>query len=160
MAKRIHLLTLILTCLIFTLPIQPTSAYNISSTSDSTDARVIFAHYLDLDNDGNSDDILTITYIHVPYDYQVVFANITSTLTLPSGQTFIYDLDYTGDFTYMILFVFWYNTALESGWYEIDVDILIHYDGGVLHLTTSRVFDPPEGGDPGPPLMDGIAIAG
>jgi hypothetical protein len=59
----------------------------------------------------------------------------------------------TQDYAGLQLTIAWYNTAAESGWYDISVLAVVIKQSGMFVLQTDMIFDPPGGGDPGSPLV-------
>ncbi|TFG08045.1 hypothetical protein EU538_07780 [Candidatus Thorarchaeota archaeon] len=110
------------------------------------------AFYADLDLDGSEDDILIDMTLTVSENAASPrYSEYYLTLQLPSGIEHRALVQLIGRFSELHMRVFWYDSAWESGWYNLDV-AAIAYGGSVLgYVETSYVFDPPTGSGVGDP---------
>jgi hypothetical protein len=116
-----------------------------SSTSPIINIHVKEAYYADLDGDGSEDDVYTQVDLTMSganrYNLQYWI-----TLTLPSGQEFVFGwIINTGRTTLNIANTL-YNTALESGWYHLHIEVVMK-TGGVSYTNYEHMFDPPGDAD-------------
>ncbi len=142
------------------LMIAPAHAASVSDPieADWYQVRVTQAQYLDIDNDGFQDDILTAFDITVS-DTAVSFMTtyVYCYLILPSGSAYLVSFGIIGQYQHLAITLSWYNTVTESGWYTFIVYTEIPVGQYRYYSTHSVTFDPPTGGDPGPPVV-GIDI--
>ena len=126
----------------------------VSACGDFLEVKVKYAGYLDLDNDGSQDDILTVYKLEIE---DTITRNdkiiIVSDLVLPSGHIYSHEMLIDEAHNEWIIVIGWFNCATESGWYTIQVSAWID---GHEHLTLSYdelAFDPPDDDVGGPPLI-------
>lgn len=99
------------------------------------------AYYGDLDADGYEDDTFARVELTLSganrynFEYWV-------TLTLPSGQDFVFGWGINTRLNFLNLSTTMYDTALESGWYHLHIEIVLK-TGGTSYLDMEHVFDPP-----------------
>ncbi|MEM4736163.1 MAG: hypothetical protein QXS20_10665 [Candidatus Thorarchaeota archaeon] len=113
---------------------------------------VLYANYLDLDGDGLDDDVLTTSMLEINQEISAMFTVELTMLTTPSGRSFVYIVTISGDYSRLWVTISWYNAALEAGIYRVSVVAIVAYQGGLGIFSCEYEFDPPGGGDPGPPL--------
>jgi len=119
---------------------------------------IINADYLDLDDDGIEDDIITEFIFRVPTENMATMeCGLRMELEMPSGDGYYSTYSFTESFVEIIIDMEWYNVATESGDYifsvRIDfsgVDDLGYSISG--RITETIIFDPPTtgavGGEP------------
>ena len=116
---------------------------------------IVNATYLDLDNDGMEDDIVTEFIFRVPTEnIALMTCDLYMELELPSGYTYYTTYSFTETFDEVSILLEWYNTATESGDYIFEVridfqglDEMGYYISG--RISESIVFDPPIDGPVG-----------
>ncbi|NWF96880.1 MAG: hypothetical protein HXY34_12130 [Candidatus Thorarchaeota archaeon] len=144
--------------LFFALPCGTSAATDEEPIDSNASLSITYANYLDLDNDGLSDDILTESLLLVPRQLDVWFTLQATVLTLPSGillgNVITLDQDYTG----LTVTIGWYNAAKEPGWYKVSAFAVVITLSGPIVLQAEMLFDPPGGGDPGPPLITDVLV--
>ena len=93
-------------------------------------AEVTHACYLDVDDDGQEDDLLSEFTIRSPtgrYAYNDVIAYLY--MELPSGKTLMMTFQIVEFFTELPVSVEWHNSATEPGWYTFYIVLdLYSYD--------------------------------
>jgi hypothetical protein len=156
---RILIIALIASCMFAIVPNQVRANENSQSDSRSVQLVVISAGYLDLDHGGSPNDVLTDFQIRIlSSDYMFHSTKIYSFLTLPSGKTFSVAISFKGPYSSLELVIGWLNVATESGWYTFSAFAFLSggpNDGFAFAVAT---FDPPTGGDPGPPLIGTMSV--
>ena len=130
-------------------------------TSTASFVEITYATYLDLDNDGLEDDIITEFTVYSPTgEEDWVKMDFDFYLTLPSGKTFWMTYKAIEYFDVLPVILEWYNVAEEEGDYIFSIDVHLQAvgdDGRItMKITESLEFDPPESKDGGTPL--GIII--
>ncbi|MHA1746462.1 MAG: hypothetical protein ACTSWW_10710 [Promethearchaeota archaeon] len=116
---------------------------------------IVNADYLDLDDDGMEDDVVTEFIFRVPTgNIALMTCDLDMELELPSGYTYYTTFSFTKIFDEVSILLEWYNTATESGDYIFEVKIdfqgldeMGYYISG--HISSSIVFDPPIDGPVG-----------
>ena len=116
---------------------------------------IVNADYLDLDDDGLEDDIITEFIFRVPTgNLAFMVCDLYMELTLPSQAGFYSTHSFSENFVEVSILMEWYNTADESGDYIFSVridffglDELGYYITG--SISESIVFDPPIDGPVG-----------
>ncbi|TFF86418.1 hypothetical protein EU519_01355 [Candidatus Thorarchaeota archaeon] len=128
---------------------------DVSAGSSRLLVTVDDAIYTDLDLDGLEDDILIdMTLTVCPDAASPRYSEYYLTLRLPSGIEHYALVQLIGKFSELHMRVLWYNSAWESGWYNLDVTA-IAYGGSVLgYVETTYVFDPPTGSGVGDPHIE------
>lgn len=115
------------------------------------------AIYADLDSDGLEDDVLVDFVLHSPTGQLCYFdGDFDMYLTLPSGYTYYMNFQITEVFVDLPVTLSLFNTAHESGWYNVDIfaDIWGYDVNGVIFSGTvydGITFDPREYDDGGLP---------
>ena len=109
---------------------------------------IVDALYTDLDDDGLEDDVFASV------DLSLICGNRFNleyyiTLTLPSGLSFTYGYMINTRLDSFTMQNNFYNHAIESGDYQIDVYIVLK-TGGISFSHNSVIFDPPGGTDADP----------
>lgn len=145
--RRFALIMGLLLVLIPLYSVQPASAAHpaVSVTVDH-------AFYADLDGDSVEDDIqidviLTAdTTETVPKKTELYIV-----LTLPSANSLAVAVKIVGQFTVLHVTAFWYDSASEPGWYDVDAHVFTVglSNNGYCHC--GYKFDPPTGTGPGDP---------
>ncbi|TFG29346.1 hypothetical protein EU527_15970 [Candidatus Thorarchaeota archaeon] len=110
--------------------------------------KVIIDHadYCALEDDGIEDDILIDFTVIIPSNAKVsAKSDFYLTMTLPSGIQHLALITVIGKFTELKLRVHWYNTAWESGWYNLIIDAFTYGLHG-SYSTSIYDFDPPKTG--------------
>ena len=116
------------------------------------------ANYADLDSDGLEDDVVVNLVLHSPTGKLCYFDAIFDMyLTLPSGYTYYMNFQITEVFVDLPVTLSLFNTAHESGWYDVDLfaDIWGYDINGVIFSGTvydGITFDPREYRDGGFPF--------
>lgn len=115
------------------------------------------AYYSDLDSDGFEDDVYIRTELLLEganrynFDYWL-------TLTLPSGVQFIFGWGINTRLNFLNIGNNLMNTALEPGWYDLHVEVIMK-TGGISYTNTMHTFDPPGSGDTNvPPAYASITL--
>lgn len=153
-SKRI--LTIILAMMVLSFFTGKVQATNYDESDDSLIVSIESADYLDLEGDQIENDILTEFMITVPsgyWSFQTTY--IYCELVLPSGYYFNCMILLIGTYNSVSIDLAWYNTAVESGWYDFTV-----WSWGVGRNAPDLgwdtvAFDPP---GPGGPDIPGIEI--
>ncbi len=117
---------------------------------------VIKADYLDYDNDGYEDDIITIFKVIPPAnnDWKKGRINIECKVEKPSGDSLSIEFEvYTNNGVEIT--IVWFDWADESGYYILYIEAGASDDeyDWVESADVEHVFDPPGGSDPGPPVI-------
>ena len=126
---------------------------SVAATSPVADIYIDHASYCDLDDDELEDDVLIMFTCNVadktkrPSHSEFYF-----TLTLPSGQQHFALVTVIGKYTTLRLALYWFDSAWESGWYNIQIDGLLH-GRARGHTATDYDFDPPTGSGSGDPSI-------
>lgn len=97
--------------------------------------------YADTDGDGLEDDVYVETVMQILCANRVNFEYYI-TLTLPSGMSFTYGYQINTRLNLITFDNNFYDHALESGDYKVDVQIFLK-TGGISYSSGSLVFDPP-----------------
>ncbi|TXT54800.1 MAG: exported protein of unknown function [Candidatus Thorarchaeota archaeon] len=156
--RRILLVSVLVMCLTFALP-TTVQGCDAQCKYDDFSVVVDYANYLDLDGDSAEDDVLTIARVYRDTQYSSVLkTKIFSFVQVPSGRMFHSIVNVNGDYSNLVITIEWFNTAKEAGWYDLDIFVIVITTDGAQFLYTSLSFDPPEGGDPGPPLYPDVEI--
>ena len=136
------------------LPDQVNAAYFWDDGDDwdgSLEIVVIEATYMDYDDDGNEDDILTVFRILTPDDeWEYGKIEVSCAIAKPSGESLAFQFDLrTGEGAEITLV--WYNFADEPGWYTlyIQAEPMRNDDIGPAYIVHD--FDPPGDKDIGIP---------
>lgn len=158
-SKKRFILVFILVCIAFALP-SSAECFSFNPREDvEIDATIDYANYLDLDADDRADDVLTIcTVLASTGGEDISFTLIGAAVTLPSGRMYHHLVQVEGGYNTITVSIYWFNIATESGWYRFDV-LAFAFTGSSFDYAYATVdFDPPEGGDPGPPLTEKAII--
>ena len=116
---------------------------------------IINADYLDLDDDGYEDDIVTEFIFRVPTgNLATMQCDLYMTLVLPSQALFYTSCRFIETFTEISILMEWYNVASECGDYQFHVQIdffgideMGYYISGSVYEYI--IFDPPTEGPVG-----------
>jgi hypothetical protein len=73
---------------------------------------------------------------------------------LPSGIQYYVILSVIGKYRVLDLLMLWYDTATESGWYNVRVDAFGYYGYTTAFSTANLDFDPPTGKPGGEPHVE------
>lgn len=117
-----------------------------TNTSPVISIQVKEAYYADLDGDGLEDDVYSQVEIRLSganrynLDYWI-------TLTLPSGENFVFGWFVSTRLTTLNIANNLYNTALEAGWYHLHIEVFMK-TGGISYTNYEHWFDPPGDADP------------
>jgi len=159
--RRMLVLVLVTACLLAMVPSQARAdgSHDKGEETDCVQVVIKNAEYCDLDGDGSQDDIETAFRIKVLSD-EVVFkkTEIYCFLTLPSGRAFVVGIAFKGAYLQLALVIGWLNVVTESGWYTFSTFCFLIGDSAIYCAYSSVAFDPPTGGDPGPPLAEILSI--
>ncbi|MHA1771081.1 MAG: hypothetical protein ACTSYL_12950 [Candidatus Thorarchaeota archaeon] len=143
--------------IVFLIVITPARALTTNNPNEATWFKVTATHaeYCDADDDGFADDIITVFDITVlDTDISFMTTYIYCYLYTPSGHAYGVALRAIGQYTYLSVAMAWYNTVTESGWYTFIVYVEIPVNGYTYYSMDGITFDPPAGGEPGPPLVE------
>ncbi len=149
LAKRHGLIGLVILVLVLM------SVPQVYASPSRLEVTVDYATYADLDSDGIEDDILIdLTLTVPPHAPCPRYSEYYLVLTLPSGFKHYGLVQLIGRFSEIRMRIFWYDSAWEPGWYNLDITA-IAYGGSVLGYTeTSHIFDPPTGSGVGDPHIE------
>ncbi len=116
------------------------------------------ATYLSLEPDGVRDDVITEFRVEASRTLMFQLSYLYCFLELPSGRTYLYILKVIGTYSQLVLTLGWIDVASESGWYTfyIYAEIVEQFHSHWGYDET--YFDPPDGGIPGPPLVQIISV--
>ncbi|RLI55991.1 MAG: hypothetical protein DRO87_08465 [Candidatus Thorarchaeota archaeon] len=110
------------------------------------------ADYGCLEADGIEDDIFIEFTCSIPVNARLAAkSDFYLTLTLPSGHALHALVTVIGKYSEIRLRVHWYNSAWESGWYNLKINAY-NYGADRGHCMSSYDFDPPKSG-PGEPSI-------
>jgi len=116
------------------------------------------ATYMDYDEDGSKDDILTIFRIITPDDeWEGGKIEVGCAVVKPSGESLAINFEFKTEEGAEITIV-WLNFADEPGWYTLYVKAGATRDVDVGPAYIVHEFDPPGGHDQGPPEIQIISI--
>ncbi|MHA2140307.1 MAG: hypothetical protein ACXADC_05325 [Candidatus Thorarchaeota archaeon] len=151
---KLLLLAVVFVSLIAVMPADTQAAYYDYHDDDGLVIIIDEAYYADYDNDGKEDDVVTVFSVILNdddgnngQDVVIVFCK----LELPSGTEFDFVFEEKTKSGFQATLV-WYNTAIESGWYDFSVKAKCGWNEG----SDKIIFDPPGKGGGEPPV---IAIA-
>jgi hypothetical protein len=130
-------------------------AQNCYAMSDRLNVSVDHAYYYDLDNDGLEDDILIELICEISEGSALPRkSEFYLTLELPSGIEHRAAIMLVGTYSELHMYILWYDSAWESGWYNLKVDA-IAFGGSIFDCcSTSYEFDPPTGSGTGDPHIE------
>lgn len=145
--NKARLLALALLPLIFLSMVQ-----GVSAVSSRFQVTIENAYYADVDGDGQEDDVIIEYLCEVTEGYKSPSkTDFYFTLTLPSGAQLLAMVTLVGKFDTIRIRLTWFDSAWESGWYNVLIDALA-FGGSVYGYTTdSYDFDPPTGSGTGDP---------
>ncbi|MCF2144712.1 MAG: hypothetical protein K9W42_13525 [Candidatus Heimdallarchaeota archaeon] len=122
----------------------------IICTEIGINLEIVYAYYHDLDNDGYSDDILTVLQITtVSGEIEFMYTNLFQAITLPSGLTYYFITTIFGFYSSLQVTSFWYDLATESGWYTFTAAAESLSSDWYCQIYTECSFDPPDEGPEG-----------
>lgn len=145
--KRIGItLVLVASMLFLSIPM------NVSAVSPYFMVEINYADYGDLDSDTTIDDVLILFTCTIgngqksPSKSEFLF-----TLTLPSGIQYYALITVYGKFREIRLALSWFDSAVESGWYNVQLDA---YGYGIIggYDYDTYAFDPPGTGEGDPTI--------
>lgn len=111
------------------------------------------AFYGDLDGDSLEDDVTILITITLGNDMKSPGkSDVYYTLTLPSGYQHLALVTVIGKYREIRLVLSWFDSAWESGWYNIKVDALIYGAPGIAYDADIYDFDPPGTGNGDPTI--------
>lgn len=129
------------------------SQMSITDTSEPTIVvEILFANYTDLDDDGYLDDVYAEVSVELSGAVAYTFEYFV-TLTLPSGLNFSYLFIISTNYQSFNIYNYFYDHAIETGWYTLDVDATLN-NGGRSTASSTLVFDPPGGSGGSDPDME------
>ena len=146
-AKSIFIITILLLVVTSSFAVSGVKPDFITNSSKCGDPSVSIyissAYYGDIDLDGDEDDIFAKVIVDLQcsnryqFDYYIF-------LTQPSGFQVVDALGVNTGRHQLTFSTTFFNYAIESGDYRIDVKILL-MNGGPYLVTESIIFDPPGG---------------
>jgi hypothetical protein len=164
---KLLVIGLFLVTVIAALPIDVQATYRANYDYDDWDddddvgVFIEYADYLDNDNDGNEDDIITVFVILPPtdddYDKWKGDVWVDCIIVMPSGKAFYYSFVVDIDDGVRIT-LSWLNCAQEEGWYFFGVEASPIGKYAPENGADKCIFDPPEGGLPAPPIINIVDI--
>ena len=156
-ARNVMLLALLLLLACGMLPTGVAAAPNDGGET-GVQVDITRATYLSLEADGVADDI--VTDFRVATSRALVFqvSYLYCFLELPSGLTYVYVLKVIGTYSQLVLTLGWIDVASESGWYTFYIYAEIAEPHHSHWGYDDVYFDPPDGGIPGPPLVQVMSI--
>jgi len=123
-----------------------------SAAQNSLMVTIDHASYCALDADGIENDIVIDFSCTIPSNAKIsAKSDFYLTMTLPSGFQHLALISVIGKFTEIQLRVHWYNTAWESGWYNLILDAYTYGLHG-SYCTSIYDFDPPKTGNGEPSI--------
>jgi len=159
--QKIMVIGFLFIALIAALPGQVSADSDFDDDDECISIVVITAEYLDYDNDGYEDDIITIFKVIPPDDdWEKGRIDIDCCVEKPSGKSISAEFSvYTRNGVEIT--IVWFDWADEPGDYILVIKAeASDYDdddevgpGYIAH-----VFDPPGGSDPGPPVIAIMSI--
>ncbi|MFW9847589.1 MAG: hypothetical protein ACFFF4_00510 [Candidatus Thorarchaeota archaeon] len=126
---------------------------DVAAVAPYFDVTINFADYDDLDLDAAIDDVLILFTCTVGNGHKSPSkSEFLFTLTMPSGAQYFALITVLGKYREIRLALSWFDSAQESGWYNIELDA---YAYGIMggYDYDSYVFDPPSGGGPADPTI-------
>ncbi len=131
---------------------------DVAATAPFFIARIHSADYSDLDADTIEDDVLILFTCEIGDGYKSpTKSDFLFTLTLPSGIQYYALVTVYGRFREIRLALSWYDSALETGWYNVQLDAFGYgIVGGYAYDTFD--FDPPTGTGGGGPTAVSVAF--
>ncbi len=148
--KRVGVLIILLSMFFMLNSIQTASA-----ALDWLDISINHAFYYDLDDDLSEDDILIDLTFEVRDGIKSPStSDYIITLTLPSGFQYILILTIIGKYRIFEMTMLWYDTATETGWYNVRVDAFGYYGYSTGYSMADYDFDPPTGSGGGEPYLE------
>ncbi len=124
---------------------------------------VVTAEYLDYDNDGYEDDIITIFKVIPPdsTDWKKGTIEIECSVEKPSGESI--SVEFSVDTRYGVeITIVWFSWADELGDYILDIEAEVPDDcedyDWVESAEVEYIFDPPGGSVPGQPEIEIMSI--
>jgi hypothetical protein len=136
----------------------PVTLENDDDWDESLRIVVDKATYIDYDNDGYEDDILTIFKIITPDDdWESGKIDVSCAVQKPSGGSLAISFSVKTEDGVEITIV-WFNFADEAGWYTLYIKAATVKNDDVGPAYIAHKFDPPGGKDNMPPGIDIIDI--
>ncbi|MCY3414962.1 MAG: hypothetical protein INQ03_25150 [Candidatus Heimdallarchaeota archaeon] len=117
--------------------------YLLSETVEMVSINISEAYYADLEGDGLENDVFVGVDLYLSgrdaynFDYYIF-------LTLPSGLQFSYAYAFSAKTDYIYFGNYFWQHALEPGWYDVEVFIVMR-SGGLTVSSEALIFDPPGG---------------
>lgn len=141
--------------------ITPISSVTLTDDDWEDSLRIVVdeATYMDYDEDGDEDDILTVFRIITPDDdWEGGRIEVGCAVVKPSGEALIIHFDFRTRDGAEITIV-WFNFADEPGWYTLYIKAAAHNgDDDISPAYVKHIFDPPGGGDKGIPEIEIVTI--
>jgi hypothetical protein len=79
-------------------------------------------------------------------------------LTLPSGLQFNYAISLSSRLQILELNNYFWNHAIETGWYHVEVFVVMR-TGGIALSSSDLIFDPPGGSGGSDPISFSLSIS-
>lgn len=163
----ISIFVLIIASSVFTaISTSATSQQGLGATSKASKTstpgfslQILDAGYGDYDNDSSLDDVF-VTFEIYSFTPSVLKLHIYFDLVLPSGYTYNALFYVVTDYSYLKLIIHSFNSATESGWYLVNLDV--YRVGGGLgepgSVQSNYEFDPPTQVGPGQPQFSKLSL--
>lgn len=150
---------LLILLIISLLTSQVSADRTLKTNSDSVAVTIMIheAYYADLENDGIENDIFVSVELSFSgsnsynFDYLIY-------LTLPSGHVFNYYISLSSRVQTLNMGNYFWNHALESGWYHVEASVILR-TGGIALTSSDLVFDPPGGSGGSDPISFNLVIS-
>ncbi|MHA2426355.1 MAG: hypothetical protein ACXAEF_16315 [Candidatus Thorarchaeota archaeon] len=116
---------------------------DVAAVAPYFEVTINFADYGDLDSDATEDDVLILFTCTIGNGYKSPGkSEFLFTLTLPSGLTYYALITVLGRYREIRLALSWFDSAVEPGWYNIQLDA---FGYGIIggYDYDSYDFDPP-----------------
>lgn len=131
---------------------------DVAATAPFFEATIHFADYGDLDSDAEEDDVLILFTCTIGDGYKSpTKSEFLFTLTLPSGAVFYALITVYGRYRELGLALSWFDSALESGWYNVQLDAFGYGIIGGYDYDTYD-FDPPTERGGGSPTSISVSL--
>lgn len=124
-----------------------------SATQNRLRVTIDQAYYCALEEDGIENDILIDFTCTIAANSKVsAKSDFYLTMTLPSGLEHLALVTVVGKYTEIRIRVHWYDTAWETGWYNLRIDTYT-YGADRSYCTSVYDFDPPKSGTGEPSIQ-------